>query len=73
MFEVDDIENEQLNILEIVVGHRMDKQIQDNTLCRPEVDPTVVERSDVRHVAYDFIADDDEQLSLLQSRSSDDE
>ncbi|TYK05488.1 (R)-mandelonitrile lyase 1-like [Cucumis melo var. makuwa] len=32
-----------------------------------EVDPTMVERSDVRHVADDFIDDDDEQLSSPQS------
>ncbi|KAA0055902.1 uncharacterized protein E6C27_scaffold319G00080 [Cucumis melo var. makuwa] len=38
----------------------------------PDVDPTVVERSVIRHVADDFIDNDDEQLSH-QSGSSDDE
>ena len=71
MSKVDDVENEQLNILEIVVGHRLDEHIEDDTLCRTDVDPTIVERSIVCHVANEFINDGDEQLSN-QSRSSND-
>ncbi|TYK11871.1 hypothetical protein E5676_scaffold177G00210 [Cucumis melo var. makuwa] len=63
MPEGEDIENEQFNVLEIDVEHRVDEHIEDDTLCRVEVDPIVVERSDVHHVAGNFIDDDDEQLS----------
>ncbi|KAA0056605.1 cytochrome P450 CYP82D47-like [Cucumis melo var. makuwa] len=52
---VDDIENDQLNVLEIVVSHRVNEHIEDNTLCRPDVDPTVIERPVVRHITNDFI------------------
>ncbi|TYK07862.1 uncharacterized protein E5676_scaffold1933G00050 [Cucumis melo var. makuwa] len=52
--------------------HRVDEHIEDDTLCRPDVDPTVVEKSIIRHVADDFIDNDDEQLSH-QSGSIDDE
>ena len=69
---MDDVENEQLNVLEIVVSHRMDEEIEDNTLCRPNVDPTVVERPVLHHVTDDFIDNSDEQLSH-QSESNDDE
>ncbi|KAA0065420.1 gamma-aminobutyrate transaminase POP2 [Cucumis melo var. makuwa] len=31
--EVDDVENGQLNVLEIVVGHGVDEHIEDDTLC----------------------------------------
>ncbi|TYK29226.1 gag protease polyprotein [Cucumis melo var. makuwa] len=48
-----------------------DEPIEDVTLCRLDVDPTVVERLIVRQVADDFIDDDDEQLSH-QSGSKDD-
>ncbi|KAA0054375.1 uncharacterized protein E5676_scaffold302G001990 [Cucumis melo var. makuwa] len=64
LFNLDDVENEQLNVLEIIVGHRVDGHIEDDTL--------MVERLVVCHVADDFIDDDDEQLSH-QSESSDDE
>ena len=47
----------------------MDEHIEDDTLCRPDVDPIVVKRSVVCHVADEFI-DGDEQLSH-QSGSSD--
>ena len=73
VLEVKDIENEQLNVLEIVVWHRVDKHNKDDTPCRDKVDPIVVERSDVRHVADDFIGNDDEQLSSPQSGSSNNE
>ncbi|KAA0035855.1 gamma-aminobutyrate transaminase POP2 [Cucumis melo var. makuwa] len=33
MPEVDDVENEHLNVLEIVVSHRVDEHIEDETLC----------------------------------------
>ncbi|KAA0035765.1 uncharacterized protein E6C27_scaffold403G00400 [Cucumis melo var. makuwa] len=48
--EVNDVENEQLNVLKIVVEHRVGEYIEDDTLCRPNVDPTVVKRPIVRHV-----------------------
>ena len=69
MPEVDDVENEHLNVLEIAVSHRVDDHIEDDTLCRYEVDPTIVERPVVRHVTDDFIDDVDEHLS----HASDDE
>ena len=50
----------------------MDEHIKDDTLCRIDVDPTIVEISIVHHVADDFIDDGDEQLSH-QSGTSDDE
>ena len=46
---MEDIENKQLNILKIVVGHHVDEFIEDDTLCRTEVDPTMVKRPDVLH------------------------
>ncbi|KAA0045128.1 uncharacterized protein E5676_scaffold500G001210 [Cucumis melo var. makuwa] len=67
--EVEDIENDHINILEIVVSHQVDGHIEDDTLCRIDVDPTIVERSIVRHVTEDFIDDVDEHLS----HASDDE
>ncbi|KAA0033109.1 putative transposase [Cucumis melo var. makuwa] len=45
------------------VFHQVDDHIEDDTLCRIEVDPTIVERSVVRHVTDDFINDVDEHLS----------
>ncbi|TYK26955.1 uncharacterized protein E5676_scaffold322G00150 [Cucumis melo var. makuwa] len=50
----------------------MNEHIEDDTLCRIDVDPTIVERSIVRHVANDIIDDGDEQLSH-QSGTCDDE
>ncbi|KAA0056251.1 NBS-LRR type resistance protein [Cucumis melo var. makuwa] len=41
----------------------MEGQIEDETLCRAEVDPTMVERPNARYIADDFIDDDDEQSS----------
>ncbi|KAA0063930.1 uncharacterized protein E5676_scaffold1827G00090 [Cucumis melo var. makuwa] len=58
--EVDDVENEQLNVLEIVVGHRVDEHIEDDTLYRTDVNPTIVERSVVHHITDDFIDNGDE-------------
>ena len=55
VLEVDDVKNEHLNVLEIVVSHRVDDHIKDNTLCWTDVDPTIVERPVVRHVIDDFI------------------
>ncbi|KAA0025497.1 transposon protein, putative, CACTA, En/Spm sub-class [Cucumis melo var. makuwa] len=60
--EVDNVENGQLNILEVIVSHQVDEHIEDDTLCKPDNDPTVVERPIVRHVVDDFIDDGDEQL-----------
>ena len=31
--EMDDVENEQLNVLKIVVDHRVDEHIEDDNLC----------------------------------------
>ena len=72
MSGLDDLKNKQLNVLEIIVNHRVDKDIEDDTLCRTDVDPTIVERPIVHHVADDFIDDGNEQLSH-QSGISDDE
>ncbi|KAA0066656.1 CACTA en-spm transposon protein [Cucumis melo var. makuwa] len=55
--EVDDVENEHINILEVVVSHQVDDHIKDDTLCRIDVDPTIIERSVVRYVTNDFIDD----------------
>ena len=52
---MDYVENEQLNVLEIVVDQRVDEHVEDNTLCRLDINPTMVERPIVRHVADDFI------------------
>ena len=49
--EVDDIKNEQLNVIEIVVDHRVDQHIEDDTLYKTDIDPTIVEKSVVHHVA----------------------
>ncbi|KAA0056293.1 CACTA en-spm transposon protein [Cucumis melo var. makuwa] len=60
---MDDVENEHMNVLEIVVSHRVDEHIKDYTLCKIDVDSTIVERPIVRHVIDDFIDDVDEHLS----------
>ncbi|TYK16299.1 gamma-aminobutyrate transaminase POP2 [Cucumis melo var. makuwa] len=70
MPEVDDVENEDLNVLEIVVSHRVDEHIEDDTLCRTDVDPTIVERPIVRHVTDDFIDNVDEHLSHASGTST---
>ena len=57
------MENQQFNVLEIVFEHLVDERIEDDTLCRLDVDPIVVERLVMRHVANDFIDDEDAQLS----------
>ncbi|KAA0036902.1 uncharacterized protein E5676_scaffold325G00090 [Cucumis melo var. makuwa] len=66
----EDVENEQLNVLKIVVGHCVDEHIEDDTLYRPDVDPTMVKIPIALHVIDDFINDDDEQLSI-QRESND--
>ena len=71
MPDVDDVENEQLNILKIVVGHRVDEHIEDDTLCRTNVNPTIVERPIMRHVTNDSIDDGAEQLSHQSGSSND--
>ncbi|TYJ97500.1 uncharacterized protein E5676_scaffold85G00050 [Cucumis melo var. makuwa] len=63
IIEVEDVENEHINILEVVVSHQVDDHIEDVTLCRIDVDLTIVERPVVRHVIDDFIDDVDEHLS----------
>ncbi|KAA0040564.1 uncharacterized protein E5676_scaffold98G00630 [Cucumis melo var. makuwa] len=71
--EVDGVNNEHLNVLEIVVNHRLDEHIKDDTLCRTDLDLTIVERSVVCHVTDDFIDDVDEHLSHASETSDDDE
>ncbi|TYK01403.1 uncharacterized protein E5676_scaffold29G00990 [Cucumis melo var. makuwa] len=63
MPEVEDVQNDHINVLESVVSHQVDDHIEDDTLCRTDVDPIIVERPIVRHVTYDFIDDVDEHLS----------
>ena len=53
------------------LSDNVDDHIENDTLCRCVVDPTIVKRPTVCHVIGDFINDDDEQLSL-ESGSSDD-
>ncbi|TYK30898.1 CACTA en-spm transposon protein [Cucumis melo var. makuwa] len=60
--EVEDVENDHINVLEIVISHRVDDHIEDDTLCKTNVDPTIIERSVVRHVTDNFINDVDEHL-----------
>ena len=50
----------------------MDEHIDDDTLCRTDVDPIIVERSIVRYVTDNFIEYVDEELSH-ESRTSDEE
>ena len=61
--EVEDVHNDHINVLEIVVSHQVDDHIEDDTLCRIDVDPTIAERPIVRHVTNNFIDDVDEHLS----------
>ncbi|TYK18653.1 cytochrome P450 CYP82D47-like [Cucumis melo var. makuwa] len=70
MLKVEDVKNEQLNALKIVIGHKVDKHIKNGTLCRLDVDPTVVERSILHHVVDDFINNHKEQLSPQNTISS---
>ncbi|KAA0052813.1 uncharacterized protein E6C27_scaffold773G00040 [Cucumis melo var. makuwa] len=42
--QVEDVENKHINVLEIVVSHRVDNHIEDYTMCRIDIDPTIVER-----------------------------
>ncbi|KAA0054484.1 uncharacterized protein E5676_scaffold552G00380 [Cucumis melo var. makuwa] len=72
MPKMDNIDNEQLNVLEIVVSHQVDEYIEDDTQCKTNVDPTIVEKPIVRHVTDNFIDDVDEELSH-KSGTSDDE
>ena len=67
------IENEHLNVLEIVVSHRVDEHIKNDTLCMTDVDPTIVERPIVRCVTDNFFVDLDEHLSNASGASDDDE
>ncbi|TYJ99703.1 putative transposase [Cucumis melo var. makuwa] len=67
--EVEDVQNDHISILEVVVSHQVDDHIEDDTLCRNDVDPTIIERPILRHVTDDFIDDVDEHLS----HASDDE
>ena len=67
--KVKDVQDQQLNVLEIIGDHRVANDIVVDTLCRLDVDPTVMERPIVHHVVDNFINDNDEQLSI-QSGSS---
>ena len=72
--EVEYIENDQLNVMEVVVEHQVDEHIiEDDTLSRTEVDPTIVERPNVCYVVENFISDEDDEQSSHQSESCDDE
>ena len=42
---MENVENEQLDVSEIVVGHHVDEHIEEDTLRRVDVDPTAVERN----------------------------
>ncbi|TYK06669.1 gag/pol protein [Cucumis melo var. makuwa] len=67
------VQNKRIwDIPKVVGSHCVADHIEDDTLCRLDVDPIVVERPTIRHVIDNFINDDDEQLSV-QSGSSDDE
>ena len=70
---MDDVEKKYLNVLKIVVSHQMDEHIEDDTLCRTNVDPTIVERSVVLHVIDDFTNNVDEHLSHASITSDDGE
>ena len=59
--------------VEIVVSHRVDDHIEDDTLCKSNVDLTIVERPIVRHVTGEFIDDVDEYLSHASGTSDDGE
>ena len=59
---MENVENEQLNVLETIVGHRVDEHIKDDTLCKTDIDPIIVERPIVHHVTDDFVDDGDEQI-----------
>ncbi|KAA0038292.1 (R)-mandelonitrile lyase 1-like [Cucumis melo var. makuwa] len=52
---VDDVEDQQLSVPEIVVHHRVTDHVENDTLCRVDVDLIVVKRPIVRHVINDFI------------------
>ncbi|MDV3193972.1 MAG: hypothetical protein Q8835_02865 [Sweet potato little leaf phytoplasma] len=41
--EQEDIRNDQLQLLEVEGGFRVDESIQEDTLCREDVDPTIME------------------------------
>lgn len=60
VLEVDEVENEQLNIVIIVVEHHVVETVEDNTPWRPNVNPTIVERSIRSNVANNFIDDEDD-------------
>ena len=58
---MEDVEDRQLNVLEVVVGHCVDDHIEDGTLCRHNVDPTIMNRLIVRHVVnFMSLTSDDE-------------
>ncbi|KAA0055991.1 uncharacterized protein E6C27_scaffold319G001330 [Cucumis melo var. makuwa] len=63
MPKVEDVQNDHINILEVVVSHQVDDHIKDDTLCKNDIDPKIVERPVVRHVTGYFIDDMDEHLS----------
>ncbi|KAA0047514.1 CACTA en-spm transposon protein [Cucumis melo var. makuwa] len=51
--EEEDVESNHINVLEILISHQVDDHIEDDTLCRTNIDPTIVERSVVCHVDVD--------------------
>ncbi|KAA0053293.1 CACTA en-spm transposon protein [Cucumis melo var. makuwa] len=68
--EVKNVQNDHINILEVVVSHQVDDHIKDDTLCRNDVDPTIVERPVVCHVTDDFIDDFEDDLDNIAGGSS---
>ena len=72
--EVEDIENGQLNVMQIIVEHQVDKHvIEDDTLCRTKIDLTIVKIPNVCHVVENFINDEDDEQSSYQNELCDDE
>ncbi|KAA0042883.1 uncharacterized protein E5676_scaffold108G001060 [Cucumis melo var. makuwa] len=55
-----------------IIGHYVVDHIEDNTLCRVNVYPTVVERSIVRHVVDNFINNGNMSNFLADFDESDD-
>lgn len=77
--EAEDLGNDQLELLEVVGGIRVDESIQDKTLCRDNVDPTIVEQQIVQAQMNsdvplnnddDFINDENEDVEVSHSISS---
>ncbi|KAA0056453.1 uncharacterized protein E5676_scaffold120G001930 [Cucumis melo var. makuwa] len=73
VLEVDDVENEHFNVLELLVRHHVHEHIEDDTLYRTDVNPTIIEKPTVHHVMDDFIDDVDEEFTMSSFWSDFDE